>query len=416
MRGGRLSLAAAIMGLVLGVGHGAASEERQRLRPDLDAVATGDRSELVKSIAITRSARASRAVVMSLKLPHLADAERIRIAAELTVTNTCIEPGRRCIGRRYRYSPHVGAELRLADRRPAAGRRSTIPLSARRSLKCGQGRPDRNHHCPIVFSAPARPLPAPQRLPCRPDDCRVNFVLDAHHRRAREGNRLVVGADRPDGSVSQDRGRLSAIVFREGFQQQALRNQVDRPRRRRIPMVGGPLGNRQGGHVVTYSARIPNVDRGTLIAAEGSQRLGIGHLPYSAFVSSELIVSSRRRGTSPDPIAKRAATFNGHLTETSGFNCTQGPSAFRTPCMSYKVGIVQLRREPRRDGRAMPLYVNLVSRTFPKRTSARRGDRGKVLPGGGIDVVAYPRLPKGESEPYVTMEANSHGTGAARLP
>jgi hypothetical protein len=382
--------ASVVVALAAGAAH-AGGDDRPRLRPDLDAVATGTRSELVKSIAIRRRAARSRTAVISLPLPELTGAERIKLAAEVTVTNTCVEPGPRCIGRRYRYSPIVGGQLRLASRRSAAGRRNTIAVSERASLRCGQRRPHRNHHCPIVFGDPARRIPGPGRLPCPPDACRVNLVLDAHEPRARRGDRLVVGADRPDGSVAQDRGRLSAIVFRSGFESQVLRNEVHRPRRRHLAMVAGALGGREGGHEVTYSARVPEVRRGTVISAEAWQRLGIGHLPYSAFVSTELILSSRRSRTSPDRVAKSAATFNGHLTETSGYNCTQGPSAFRTPCVSHRAGIAQLRREPRRDGRPVPLYVNLVSRTFPKRTSARSGDRARVLPRGGVKVLVYPR-------------------------
>ncbi len=394
-RGGRVVFASVVLTLALGAARAAeAGDEHLRLRPDLDVVATGTRSELVKSIAIRRSAARSRTSVMSLRLPDLADADRIKLTSEVTVTNTCVEPGPRCIGTRYRYSPTVGAQLRLASRRTAAGRRGTIPLSERRTVTCSQRLPDRNHHCPLVFAEPATGLGALGRLPCRRDDCRVNLVLDAYDRRARPGNRLVIGADRPDGSVAQDRGRLSAIVFRKGFDIPALENAVDRPRRHHLSMVAGALGGRKGGHEVTYSARVPNVERGTVISAEARQRLGIGHLRYSAFVSTELILASRRGQTSPDRVAKGAATFNGHLTETSGFNCTQGPSAFRTPCVSHRAGLAQLRSEPRKDGQAVPLYVNLVSRTFPKRTSARPGQRARILPGGGIDVVAYP-LPRG---------------------
>lgn len=390
-RRGRAIAAAVVLTLVLGAaGAAGAGGGHDRLRPDLDAVATGTRSELVKSIAIRRTARRSRTSVMSLRLPDLSGADRIKVAAEVTVTNTCVEPGPRCIGRRYRFSPEVGGQLRIASRRTAAGRRGTVAFGERRMVTCSQRRPHRNHHCPLVFTGPAEPLGPPGRLPCRPDDCRLNLVLDAHDRRARQGNRLVIGADRPDGSVSQDRGRVSAIAFREGFGTRALSTSVDRPRLRRLSMVRGALGGRKGGHRVTYSARVPDVGRGTVISAEGRQRLGIGHLEYSAFVSTELILSSRRDRTRPDRTTKRAATFNGHLTETSGFNCTQGPSAFRTPCLSRRAGLAQLRQEPRRNGQAVPLYVNLVSRTFPKRTSARAGERARVLPGGGIDVVAYP--------------------------
>lgn len=388
-------LAAVVLVLTIGAaGAAGASDPELRLRPDLDAVATGTRSELVESMAIRRTAKRSRTVVMSLPLPDLSDADRIKAISEVTVTNTCVEAGPRCIGRRYRFSPTVGAQLRLASRRGAAGRRGTVALSERRTVTCSQRRPHRNHHCPLVFAEPSQGLGSLGRLPCRPDDCRLNLVLDAHDRRARPGNRLVIGADRPDGSVAQDRGRVSAIVFRRGFDTRALENEVDRPRRSHLSMVAGALGGRKGGHEVTYSARVPNVERGTVISAEALQRLGIGHLRYSAFVSTELILATRRGRTSPDRVAKRTATFNGHLTETSGYNCTQGPSAFRTPCVSRRAGLTQLRSEPRRDGDPVPLYVNLVSRIFPKRTPARPGQRARVLPGGGVDVVAYP-LPPG---------------------
>lgn len=394
-RRARAGVASAMLALALAAAGAAnAGDDRLPLRPDLDAVATGTRSELVETIAIRRSAERSRVVVMSLPLPDLSGADRIKATAEVTVTTTCIEPEPRCIGRRYHYSPVVGGELRLASRRSDTGGEGTVALGGRRTVTCSQRLPDRNHHCPLVFADPATALKDLGRVPCDPDECRINFVVDAHHPNARPGNRLVIGADRPDGSVVQDRGRVSAIVFREGFETRALENRVDRPTRRRLPMVPGALGNRKGGREVTYSARVPNVERGTVISAEAWQRTEIGHLPYSAFVSTQLILASGRGRTSPDRVVRRSATFHGHLTETSGFNCTQGPSEFRTPCLSHRAGLVQLRSEPRREGRPVPIYVNLVSRTFPKRTTTRPGQSARILPGGGIDVVAYP-VPRG---------------------
>jgi hypothetical protein len=389
------ALGAAILGSGAGdaaaPGAAEAGDRDPRLRPDLVTVAAGGDAELVKTIQIRRRAARSRTVAMSLKLPDLHDADRIKAIAELTITATCFESSRRCIGRRYRYSPRAGAQLRLARRRGAASRRGSIALSKRRKVTCGQRRPNRNHHCALVFADPAKRLPAPRKLPCRPDLCHLNLVLDAHHRHARPGNRLIVGTDRPNGSVAQDRGRLSAIVFQAGFQTPVLRNSVRRPRRRHLSM--GDRRRRKGSRAVIYSAPVPELQRDSVISAEARQRLGIGHLPYSAFVGTELILSSRRAGNAPNRVARRSVTQNGHLTERSGFNCTQGPSAFRTPCKSHRAGTVRMRREPRRDGRVVPLYVNLVSRTFPKRASAKRGDRAKILRGGGIDVVAYP-LPR----------------------
>jgi hypothetical protein len=382
-------VAVAFAFLALTVAASAVEAGGKRLgRADVDSVTTGNRSELVKSIAIRRRARRSRTVVMSLKMPDLSEVDRIKVVAEVTVTNTCVERGRRCIGTRYRYSPRIGGQVRLANRRTAAGRRGPIALTRRRSLACSQRRPNRNHHCPIVFAGAARRLPAPGDLRCRLDDCHLNFVLDAHHRNARRGNRLIVGTDRRNGTVAQDRGRLSAIVLRDGFGTRVLQNDVRRPRRRHLSMRSRS-GKRKGRRGVTYSARVPSVEHGTVISAEARQRLGIGRLPYSAFMGTELILSSKRSGTSPGRVVRRSATAHGRLTEKAGFNCTQGPSALRTPCLSHRAGIAELQRVPKKKGRPMPLYVNLVSRTWPKRDSPRRGDRARILRGGGIEVVAY---------------------------
>jgi hypothetical protein len=387
--GSRIAIALAGLGASLCAVAVAAAQPGHDRRPDLEAVATATGSELVETIAIERRAAPSRKTVMSLRMPDLSDIDRFRAEAEITVTNTCVEPGPRCIGRRYNFSPKVGAQLRLASRRGATGAKGTEPIGRRKTLTCGQRRPDRNHHCPMVFSIPSRAV-SRSRLPCRLDDCYLNLVLDAHSRNARKGNRLVIGADRPDGTVDQGRGRIGVIAFRDGFHVKPVRAQTQGSRRRFVRMVPGGLGTRQGGHTVTYSERVPNTERGAVISAQALQRLGIGHLPYSAFVSTELILASKPSETSPDRLAKRVATFNGHLTETTGFNCTQGPSAFRTPCISRKAGTVQLRREPQRNGKTVPLFVNLVSRTFPKRTHAGGRDRARVLRGGSLHLVAYP--------------------------
>jgi hypothetical protein len=172
-----------------------------------------------------------------------------------------------------------------------------------------------------------------------------------------------------------------------------LENKVARPRRRHLSMRSRS-GRKKGRRAVTYSARVPSVERGTVISAEVRQRLAIGHLPYTAFMGTEMILSPRRSGTSPSRVVRRSTTLHGHLTERAGFNCTQGPSALRTPCLTHRAGIAEVQRVPRKEGRALPLYVNLISRTWPKRVSARRGDRAKVLSGGGLEVVAYEPPPE----------------------
>ena len=84
------------------------------------------------------------------------------------------------------------------------------------------------------------------------------------------------------------------------------------------------------------------------------------------------------------------ATDRGRLTAANGFNCTQGPSHYRTPCRSVKSGVIAIRHSPvDRRGRPRPLYVNLVSRSKPKHTAALEGDFARIESRGFLDVVRY---------------------------
>ena len=75
----------------------------------------------------------------------------------------------------------------------------------------------------------------------------------------------------------------------------------------------------------------------------------------------------------------------GHITAANGFNCTQGPSAYQTPCVAPKSGATWIMRQPRPG----PYYVNLVSRSKPKHVAGQPGDVARVLPGGFLDVTRY---------------------------
>jgi hypothetical protein len=115
---------------------------------------------------------------------------------------------------------------------------------------------------------------------------------------------------------------------------------------------------------VVLSQRLPPLRDGDVVVAVARQRTGIRELPY--FVAAKLVLAARPGATAPRAnvrrIGSRAATF----TDTNGFNCTPGPSAFRSPCRTEKAGLVEIKRSPRR-----PLFANLVMRSFPKRVQAR---------------------------------------------
>ena len=78
---------------------------------------TGDHSELVKTLPITRRSGASKRVVMSMgprRLPDLEPGDRVRVSAEFQVTGNCGHPDRRCIGPIYHYAPLLRGRLIIA--------------------------------------------------------------------------------------------------------------------------------------------------------------------------------------------------------------------------------------------------------------------------------------------------------------
>src|SRR5204863_400973 len=153
--------------------------------------------------------------------------------------------------------------------------------------------------------------------------------LDAHHSGATRGEKVIVGADRPGGGIQQDMGRLSAVVIPRGAKPHLHRRTANHVVTHRIP-EGSPGS---GGWRVIYSLKLKHLEPGEVIAATARERTGIGGLPYSTFISSELLIGPSRHATHP---FGHVISLDGLLTEANGFNCTQGPSAYRTPCLTRK--------------------------------------------------------------------------------
>jgi hypothetical protein len=314
--------------------------------------------------------------VLSLPLPRLKPGDRVRINAEVTVTTTCVEGLERCVGRPYSFDPKLRAWIEMAGSPARRGRRVSTPVG----LQCQQTRPNRNHHCPLVTGELLR-IGSVGRLPCAPSDCRLSMVVGAHHRRARRGEVVVIGADRPDGTVEGGKGRLNAAVSRRQRGVETVVRRTTRRRARRLP------ASFDGGQRVVYSQRIPGLEAGDVVLARASQRTRIRQLPY--FVASKMIVAARPNARRPGPLGRRVVSRRGTATETNGFNCTLGPSAFRSPCRTRKAGLAVIKRTPADGrGRPRPLFVNLVSRTFPKRAQARLRayPPARILAGGGLTV------------------------------
>jgi hypothetical protein len=102
-------------------------------------------------------------------------------------------------------------------------------------------------------------------------------------------------------------------------------------------------------------------------------------MPY--FVGEQVVVATERDATHPSALTRRIVAPGGTATEVNGFNCTRGPTAFSSPCLGRKGGLVVIRRTP-----ARPLFVILRSRGFPKLAQAKRYPPLRILRGGGLTV------------------------------
>jgi hypothetical protein len=367
---------------------GAASHSVRASKPPKGAVrfaTTGDHSEIRETVPIAQSKWQKARVVMSIgpgELPTLHRNDILRTTAEVQVTTTCIDVGaERCIGRFYRFSPREDARIVLASRRQATGGQHAKTIAHTRSVRCHQRRPQRNHHCVLVFPPEPTRIRHPHQVPCRPSACHLNLVLEADYPRAREGQVVLVGADRPNGTVRQDKGRLNAILLHKHVPA-PKRFRTAKRRSRSIPIAPGGKNGRR----VIYSQRVNNLKKGDVLEASARHLVTISSLPYPAFVGADLILTHGRNAVVPTGIARGAASTHGTFTEQNGFNCTHGPSEYSDPCRTRKAGAVRIQRNLARNGRSIPLYINVVCAGEPKRAAASPDDSLRVLPRGALVV------------------------------
>ena len=356
-----------------GGGKGGKAKKRSTLR----MVATGRRAELRPTVPIGSRVGEKTKSVLSVKLPRLKRGQRVRFNGEVTITTTCVEQIPRCIGRSYDFDPRLRAQVVLAGERDATGK-GTKAVSRPLSLTCEQTRPNRNHHCPMVVEGGSFNVGKLRKLPCKPARCRLNMALDASHPDATSDEFVVAGSDQPDGSVESGKGRLSAAVSKGRVQ--VAKRATGRELNERLP------ASFEGGKTVVYSQRIERVEVGDVLLVRSRQRTAISGLPY--FVSNQIVVSTRRQAARPSALTRRSISRSGLASETNGFNCTLGPSAFTSPCISVKAGMARVERVPRNGrGRPKPIFVNVVARAFPKLAQARaRYAPARVRDGGSLVV------------------------------
>jgi hypothetical protein len=344
----------------------------------LDGYETGRRAELVPTVPVASRAGDATRSVLSLKLPRLERGDTVRFNGEVTITTTCVEQISRCIGDSYRYDPRLRARIVIASDRADANRGNTVDVSRTVGLTCEQTRPNRNHHCPLVVEGGSFTVRELRDLPCPADGCRLNMLVDAFEKGARANQVVVVGADQEDGSVEGGKARLSAAVSHG-------RIEIEERRTTNIRDATLPASF-SGGKTVVYSQRLGRLARGDVLLVRSAQRTAIRRLPY--FISNQIVIGTRPTATGPSRLTRRVVSRSGLATETTGFNCTIGASAFSSPCRGIKAGLVTIERNPvDKRGRRVALYVNVVSRGFPKLAQARASfPPARVRRGGALTV------------------------------
>lgn len=352
-------------------------------KPDLST--SGNRAELIESIPITTAPSADTRVVMSLgpeQLPDLVAGSRLRASAEVQVSTTCVEQSSRCVGSRYEYNPRAAGQIVLSSSTDPAA--PAIALSSPREVLCKQRRPNRNHHCTIAFPNVDTTVD-PATLPCLPDACYANLVLTSWNPAAQPDDVVVLGADRPDGSVEGDKGRLNVIQLPASSTPTELSSsELVNPR---LPLIEPDKVKRR----VVHSVALPALKEGEVLSFDGSYVTGISALSFNAFISSRVILAETPTSTGTAGLARTVANLRGDATESNGFNCTKGPSGYRNPCTTVKAGAIRIIRDAvDPSGQPATLYLNLVGAAKPLLTTdAREIHQVGLQPSGGLSVSRY---------------------------
>jgi hypothetical protein len=323
---------------------------------------TGDSGELIQRVPIARKPGVRDRVAMRLDptaFETIAAGDRLRVSGEVQISTTCVDPGQRCVGRSYEINPTLTARIVLSPS-PKAGS-GFLPLSESRTVLCKQRRPNRNHHCTIAIPNTETQISDLAALPCKPAACHVNLIVGAHHRSAKAGDVVVLGADQPDGSVEQDKGRLNlvqshaavpapTVTSSEQLLNDSLPLSIDDSNKRRV----------------VYSVPIPAPTAGEVLAFDTTFVSAINALRFNAFISSRVIVATGPDKARSTGKADVAIPFKGQATESNGFNCTLGPSGYANPCTSRKAGAVQFTETvTERDGAPKTLYLNVLAGAKP---------------------------------------------------
>ena len=377
-RAATLALTLAVLGALSLPALAAKGDAKPRLIATIDSRGP---NETRSTIPVSRSPGAEPFVVLSERLKAgggLMRGDILRATAEVQLSTTCAKPEPRCIGSRYTYSPRMAGQVVLASSPTATGGSSADPISGVKEKHCTQQRPNRNHHCVLVFSEAVKRVRNAGNLPCPPADCFLNVVASADHPNAGSGDVVIVGADRPDATVDGDKARVDGLIARGGIPPPRIQNGGAKMR---DSVLIEPSGG--DGRKVVRSLRLDGLQRGDALRIETEQRIGISSVPYNVYIGTRVIIATSPTETRTNGFVAGVISSGGEITEQNGFNCTQGASEYKDPCNSPKAATAYVKRKmPEKNGEPKPVFVNIVMAGLPKlTTSSRPNDRMKVKDG-----------------------------------
>jgi hypothetical protein len=190
----------------------------------------------------------------------------------------------------------------------------------------------------------------------------VNLIVGAINKKAKKGNVVVLGADRPDGSVAQDKGRLNLVQAHAAVPAPAV-SSSEALVNTELPLTISDSEKRR----VVYSVPIEAPQKGEVLAFDASFLTGISALRFNTFISSRVITAETPTDTKSTGLAKNAVPLKGQATESNGFNCTLGASGYANPCTTVKAGAVEFSRDvvDKTTGVPATLYVNVLAGAKP---------------------------------------------------
>lgn len=347
---------------------------------------TGNRSELVETIPITKKPLVSPRVVMSLgpdTLGALQNGDQLEVNAEAEITTDCRFASSECVGQPYDVNPKIGASLVIATGPSTA---AGFVLAPRQEVNCRQKLPNRQHHCVFTLQPPALQVDL-AALPCPASGCYVNLVMDTYHRKGSpKRNVVLIGANNRNGKVKQDKGRLNAIRTRPASPAEVppppplgtLRIGTDAPTTNAISL-------NPEAEAVIYSQQLDGLVDGDQIAVKAGLTTDVTLLNHNANVSTRVVLADSATETDPGTVGAEVSDLKGEITENNGFNCTKKA----TPCPSVKLGVITMKKNAN-----VPLFVNLVLNVSGFGHAAP-GTFLPIPPAGGIEVTRYPASANG---------------------